>query len=214
MSGAPLGTGAGPGSATVCGLDGGQELTRRAQVCWGQPRQDPGDPDPARRRPDDGQVDIAVLTTRTLGDWVGVAARILVRSRKPGPDVDTFRADKVEICCDRASRCSSTATRSTRPTGSTLRSTLGPAPWPSPNTTRTRPPQSDRTRTEHRHRHPGNPPTGWKGRGAWHPAFDRAEEQAFLAPAPLEPPWPSRGRPSYSLLHVDLNSPALVALSR
>ena len=27
--------------------------------------------------PDDGQFDIAVLKTRTLGDWVGVAARIL-----------------------------------------------------------------------------------------------------------------------------------------
>jgi diacylglycerol kinase family enzyme len=52
--------------------------------------------------PDDGQFDIAVLKTRTLGSWVGVAARILVRSRKPGPDVDTFRAAKVEIRCDRA----------------------------------------------------------------------------------------------------------------
>ena len=55
--------------------------------------------------PDDGQFDIAVLKTRTLGSWVGVAARILVRSRKPGPQVDTFRARKVEILeihCDRA----------------------------------------------------------------------------------------------------------------
>ena len=43
-----------------------------------------------------------MLTTRTLGDWVGVAARILVPSRKPGPGVDAFRARKVEICCDRA----------------------------------------------------------------------------------------------------------------
>jgi hypothetical protein len=52
--------------------------------------------------PDDGQFDIAVLKTRTVGDWVGVATRILVRSRKPGPQVDTFRARKVEIRCDRA----------------------------------------------------------------------------------------------------------------
>ena len=52
--------------------------------------------------PDDGQLDIAVLKTRTVGDWVGVATRILVRSHKPGPDVDTFRAHKVEIRCDRA----------------------------------------------------------------------------------------------------------------
>jgi hypothetical protein len=52
--------------------------------------------------PDDGQFDIAVLKTRTLGDWVGVAPRILIRSHKAGPDVDTFRAAKVEIGCDRA----------------------------------------------------------------------------------------------------------------
>jgi diacylglycerol kinase (ATP) len=52
--------------------------------------------------PDDGQFDIAVLKTRTLGSWVGVAARILVRSHKPGPDVDTFRARTVESRCDRA----------------------------------------------------------------------------------------------------------------
>ena len=51
--------------------------------------------------PDDGQFDIAVLKTRTLGDWVGVAARILVRRRKTGPDVDTFRARTVAIRCDR-----------------------------------------------------------------------------------------------------------------
>jgi diacylglycerol kinase family enzyme len=31
-----------------------------------------------------------------------VAARILVRSRRPGPQVDTFRARRVEIGCDRA----------------------------------------------------------------------------------------------------------------
>jgi diacylglycerol kinase family enzyme len=52
--------------------------------------------------PDDGQFDIAVLKTRTVGDWVGVATRILARSRKPGPRVDTFRAREVEIRCDRA----------------------------------------------------------------------------------------------------------------
>jgi diacylglycerol kinase family enzyme len=46
--------------------------------------------------PDDGQFDIAVLKTRTLGDWVGVATRILVRSHTPGPDVDTFRAHTVD----------------------------------------------------------------------------------------------------------------------
>ena len=52
--------------------------------------------------PDDGQFDIAVLKTRTLRSWVGVATRILVRSCKPGPDVDTFRARQVEIRCQSA----------------------------------------------------------------------------------------------------------------
>jgi diacylglycerol kinase family enzyme len=52
--------------------------------------------------PDDGQFDIAVLKTRTVGDWVGVATRILARSRKPGPGWTPFRAREVEIRCDRA----------------------------------------------------------------------------------------------------------------
>jgi YegS/Rv2252/BmrU family lipid kinase len=85
-------------------LDGGEDLTRRAQgvLVANLGKIQGGLPILPDAIPDDGQFDIAVLKTRTLGSWVGVAARILVRSRKPGPDVDTFRAAKVEIRCDRA----------------------------------------------------------------------------------------------------------------
>ena len=85
-------------------LDGGQELTRRAQgvLVANLGKIQGGLPILPDAVPDDGQFDIAVLKTRTLRSWVGVAARILVRSRKPGPQVDTFRAAKVEIRCDRA----------------------------------------------------------------------------------------------------------------
>jgi YegS/Rv2252/BmrU family lipid kinase len=84
-------------------LDGGQELTRRAQgvLVANLGKIQGGLPILPDAVPDDGQFDIAVLKTRTLGDWVGVAARILVRRRKTGPDVDTFRARTVAIRCDR-----------------------------------------------------------------------------------------------------------------
>ena len=85
-------------------LDRGEELTRRAQgvLVANLGKIQGGLPILPDAVPDDGQFDIAVLKTRTLGDWVGVATRILVRSRKPGPRVDTFRAHTVEIRCDRA----------------------------------------------------------------------------------------------------------------
>jgi diacylglycerol kinase (ATP) len=83
-------------------LDGGEELTQRAQgvLVANLGKISGGLPILPDAVPDDGVFDIAVLKTRTLGDWVGVAARILVRSRRTGPDVDTFRAAKVQIRCD------------------------------------------------------------------------------------------------------------------
>jgi diacylglycerol kinase (ATP) len=101
-------------------LDGGEELTRRAQgvLVANLGKIQGGLPILPDAVPDDGQFDIAVLKTRTVGDWVGVATRILVRSRKPGPDVDTFRATRWRSAVTAPSRCSSTATRSSRPTGS------------------------------------------------------------------------------------------------
>jgi diacylglycerol kinase family enzyme len=101
--------------------------------------------------PDDGQFDIAVLKTRTVGDWVGVATRILVRSRKPGPQVDTFRARKVEIRCDRAQPVQFDVD-SVEPTDR-LALEIDPSSLTLavPEHTRTRrPPPSRRTPTEHR----------------------------------------------------------------
>jgi diacylglycerol kinase (ATP) len=53
--------------------------------------------------PDGGLFDVAVLKTRTAGDWaklaIRVLARVVARSRKSGPDVDVFKARRVEIRC-------------------------------------------------------------------------------------------------------------------
>jgi YegS/Rv2252/BmrU family lipid kinase len=85
-------------------LDDGKEITRRAQgvLVANLGRIQGGLPILPDAVPDDGQFDIAVLKTRTLGHWVGLAARILIRSRNSGPDVDTFRARTVQIRCDQA----------------------------------------------------------------------------------------------------------------
>ncbi|HEX2156407.1 MAG TPA: diacylglycerol kinase family protein, partial [Actinomycetes bacterium] len=62
-------------------LDGGEAMTRRAQgvLVANLGKIQGGLPILPDAVPDDGQFDIAVLKTRTLGSWVGVAARILVR---------------------------------------------------------------------------------------------------------------------------------------
>jgi diacylglycerol kinase (ATP) len=52
--------------------------------------------------PDDGLFDIAVLRTRTIGDWARVALKVLSRSREAPPRIDTYRATKVSIRCDRS----------------------------------------------------------------------------------------------------------------
>jgi diacylglycerol kinase family enzyme len=97
-----------PRPPTTCGWtmarSSGQELTRRAQgvLVANLGKVQGGLPILPDAVPDDGQFDIAVLKTRTLGDWVGVAARVLVRSRKSGPGVSIFRARTVRIRCDRA----------------------------------------------------------------------------------------------------------------
>jgi YegS/Rv2252/BmrU family lipid kinase len=51
-------------------------------------------------RPDDGLLDVAVLQTRTLLDWLALAARVLLRRRKD-PQLELFQARRVEIHCDR-----------------------------------------------------------------------------------------------------------------
>jgi YegS/Rv2252/BmrU family lipid kinase len=51
-------------------------------------------------RPDDGVLDVAVLQTRTVLDWLVLAVRVLLRRRKD-PQLETFQARRVEIGCDR-----------------------------------------------------------------------------------------------------------------
>jgi YegS/Rv2252/BmrU family lipid kinase len=52
-------------------------------------------------RPDDGLLDVAVLRTRTLADWVRLAVRVLLRRRRRGPELEVLRARRLEVRCDR-----------------------------------------------------------------------------------------------------------------
>jgi YegS/Rv2252/BmrU family lipid kinase len=52
-------------------------------------------------RPDDGLLDVAVLQTRTVLDWLVLAARVLLRLPRKDPQLEPFRARRVEIDCDR-----------------------------------------------------------------------------------------------------------------
>jgi YegS/Rv2252/BmrU family lipid kinase len=51
-------------------------------------------------RPDDGLLDVAVLQTHTVLDWLALAARVLLRRRRD-PQLESFQARRVEIDCDR-----------------------------------------------------------------------------------------------------------------
>jgi YegS/Rv2252/BmrU family lipid kinase len=52
-------------------------------------------------RPDDGLLDVAVLQTRTVADWLALAVRMLLRRRRKDPQLETFQARRVEVHCDR-----------------------------------------------------------------------------------------------------------------
>jgi YegS/Rv2252/BmrU family lipid kinase len=52
-------------------------------------------------RPDDGLLDVAVLRTVTVADWLRLAARVLLRRRRKEPDLEVRRARRVEVRCDR-----------------------------------------------------------------------------------------------------------------
>jgi YegS/Rv2252/BmrU family lipid kinase len=52
-------------------------------------------------RPDDGLLDVAVLQTRTMLDWLALAVRVLLRRRRKDPQLELFTAGRVEIGCDR-----------------------------------------------------------------------------------------------------------------
>jgi YegS/Rv2252/BmrU family lipid kinase len=52
-------------------------------------------------RADDGLLDVAVLQTRTVADWLALAVRVLLRRRRKDPQLETFQARRVEVHCDR-----------------------------------------------------------------------------------------------------------------
>jgi diacylglycerol kinase (ATP) len=52
-------------------------------------------------RPDDGLLDVAVLQTRTMGDWLALALRVVARRPRKDPQLELFQARRIEIDCDR-----------------------------------------------------------------------------------------------------------------
>jgi diacylglycerol kinase (ATP) len=52
-------------------------------------------------RPDDGLLDVAVLQTRTVWDWLVLGVRVLARRPRKDPQLELFQAGRVEIDCDR-----------------------------------------------------------------------------------------------------------------
>jgi YegS/Rv2252/BmrU family lipid kinase len=51
-------------------------------------------------RPDDGLLDVAVLQTRTLLDWLALAVWVVARRRRKDPWLALFQARRIEIDCD------------------------------------------------------------------------------------------------------------------
>jgi diacylglycerol kinase (ATP) len=52
-------------------------------------------------RPDDGLLDVAVLKTRRILDWLRLAGLLLLRRRRKDPQLESFQARRIEIHCDR-----------------------------------------------------------------------------------------------------------------
>jgi YegS/Rv2252/BmrU family lipid kinase len=84
-------------------LDGRPPVARRGQgvLVGNLGRLQGGLPVMPDASPSDGQLDVAVLKTRTLLDWLALAARILARRRRRDPQMEYFRARLVEVRCDR-----------------------------------------------------------------------------------------------------------------
>jgi diacylglycerol kinase family enzyme len=54
--------------------------------------------------PDDGMLDVGVLQTRSVGGWLRLAARVLLRRGRrgaSGPPLELFRATRVDVVCNR-----------------------------------------------------------------------------------------------------------------
>jgi YegS/Rv2252/BmrU family lipid kinase len=84
-------------------LDGRPPVARRGQgvLVGNLGRLQGGLPVMPDASPSDGQLDVAVLKTRTLLDWLALAARVLARRRQRDPQMEYFRARRVEVRCDR-----------------------------------------------------------------------------------------------------------------
>jgi YegS/Rv2252/BmrU family lipid kinase len=84
-------------------LDGGEPITRAGQgvLVGNLGKLQGGLPALPDAVPDDGVFDIAVIRTRNLADWGAVVLHAVFRRRQPRPLVETFRARKVELHCDR-----------------------------------------------------------------------------------------------------------------
>jgi YegS/Rv2252/BmrU family lipid kinase len=84
-------------------LDDGDPFTRVGQgvLVGNLGRLQGGLPIMPDARPDDGLLDVAVLRTRAMPDWVRLAVRVLLRRRRKDPELEVFRARRVEVRCDR-----------------------------------------------------------------------------------------------------------------
>jgi YegS/Rv2252/BmrU family lipid kinase len=82
--------------------DGGPQIVRTGQgvLVGNLGRLQGGLPVMPDASPTDGQLDVAVLQTRTVLDWLVLAARVLARRRRRDPQMEQFRARHLEIRCD------------------------------------------------------------------------------------------------------------------
>ncbi|HLL66324.1 MAG TPA: YegS/Rv2252/BmrU family lipid kinase [Micromonosporaceae bacterium] len=83
-------------------LDGATNLRRRAKsvLVGNVGRIQGGIPLLPDAQPDDGYLDVAILSPRTLTGWVSLAWGVVRRKHGPAP-IETYRAKRVEITADR-----------------------------------------------------------------------------------------------------------------
>lgn len=84
-------------------IDGGPELHRRARLVLvgNVGRITGGIPLLPDAVPDDGLLDVVILTPRTLVGWVHVAGRVLTRGRGTGRPVERHRGKRIEVRTER-----------------------------------------------------------------------------------------------------------------
>jgi YegS/Rv2252/BmrU family lipid kinase len=83
-------------------LDDGPQIVRAGQgvLVGNLGRLQGGLPVMPDASPTDGRLDVAVLQTQTILDWLVLAARVLARRRRRDPQMEQFQAHHVEIRCD------------------------------------------------------------------------------------------------------------------